>query len=106
MYYPLLDRLTSELNTRFSSETCGIMEMAGIFHPKNINGDQASCNKISGFAKKYRLNEECIRRQFQCFANSDVCQEYKHKYRVYQDDLKLRGTTFSCVTNLARIGHA
>ena len=102
LYFPLLDKMTSELDNRFSSKACEIMSLAAAFHQINLN--TTSVEKMEHIAKIYQLDGNRIGNKHILFSMSRTCAIWKENYEKHlaQPENK-NGTSWVCLLSLLNV---
>ena len=81
LYYPFLDRLSTELDRRFSSHACEILLQASTFHPTKLF--EENVGKVKQLAAFYDVDSERAGSQFTLFSKSNEVKLWKKEYEDY-----------------------
>ena len=80
-FFPFLDWMHNELETRFSSKACEILSLANVVHPRNF--EKNNSGQAQQLAKFYGINPDVVVYQFVLFSKSHEIEVWKQKYEQF-----------------------
>lgn len=80
-YLPVLDRLVSELEKRFSSDACKLLSDASVLHPTKF--DETNVEKVASIAEWYGFKSEMAANEFVLLSKSNEVASWKKEYFDY-----------------------
>ena len=80
-YLPVLDRLVSELEKRFSSDACKLLSDASVLHPTKF--DETNVEKVASIAEWYGSKSEMAANEFVLLSKSNEVASWKKEYFDY-----------------------
>ena len=86
LHFPFLDKMSHELEKRFSNKACELMSLSAAFHPRHL--DASGVVRARKLAKKFNLDEEQVGQQFLLFSNSSKCCSWKTEYALHLEESK------------------